>query len=35
MLDIENTRSDTSSLRKDVMARGSGSRSKKKEDDKK
>ena len=35
MLDIENTRSDTSSLIKDVMARGSSSRSKKKEDDKK
>lgn len=35
MLDIENTRSDTSSLRKDVMSRGSSQRSKKKEDDKK
>lgn len=35
MLDIENTRSDTSSLRKDVMSRGPLSRTKKKEDDKK
>jgi len=35
MMDIENTRSDTSSLRKDVMSRGSSQRSKKKEDDKK